>query len=328
MRYLVTGGAGFIGGHLSEALVARGDEVVALDDLSTGRTRNIDALEGTERFSFVEGSILDPDVVGPLARDADVVVHLAAAIGVKLIVEQPLRSMRTNITGTDVVLEAAARHGRRTLIASTSEVYGRTLEVMHEQADRVLGPTTVARWSYAAGKAIDEHMAFAYAREQALPVVIVRFFNTVGPRQTGAYAGVLPRLVSQALLGEPLTIYGDGSQTRCFCDVEDVVRAVITLLDTDDALGEAFNVGSTNEVSITELAERILEISGSASEIAYRPYADVYGDNYEDIPRRVPDTSKVRDLTGWTPTHDLHAIIKRMIDHAHEIGPAQLLAPA
>jgi UDP-glucose 4-epimerase len=326
VRYLITGGAGFIGGHLSEALVARGDEVVALDDLSTGRTRNIGALQEALRFTFVEGSILDPDVVDTLVRDADAVVHLAAAIGVKLIVEQPLRSMRTNIAGTEVVLEAAARHRRRTLIASTSEVYGRTLEVMHEHADRVLGPTTVARWSYSAAKAIDEHMAFAYAQQDALPVVIVRFFNTVGPRQTGAYAGVLPRLVSQALLGEPLTIYGDGRQTRCFCDVEDVVRGVIMLLDTDAASGEAFNVGSTKEVTIIELAERILEISGSASRISYRPYADVYGDNYEDIPRRVPDTSKLRNLTGWSPAHDLNAIIKRMIDHAHAIGPQNLLA--
>lgn len=325
MRYLVTGGAGFIGGHLGEALVARGDEVVALDDLSTGRVRNIEALEGAGRFTFVEGSILDADVVEPLVRDADVVVHLAAAIGVKLIVEQPLRSMRTNIAGTDVVLEAAAKHGRKTLIASTSEVYGRTLEIMHEGADRVLGPTTVARWSYAAAKAIDEHMAFAYAKDAGLPVVIVRFFNTVGPRQTGAYAGVLPRLVSQALLGAPLTIYGDGSHTRCFCDVEDVVRAVVGLLDSDAALGEAFNVGSTDEVTILQLAERILELSGSASEISYRPYADVYGENYEDIPRRVPDTSKLRGLIGWTPTHDLNAIVKRMIDHAHEVGPDTLL---
>jgi UDP-glucose 4-epimerase len=326
MRYLITGGAGFIGGHLSDALVARGDEVVALDDLSTGRMRNINALERVERFTFVEGSILDASIVGPLVRGVDVVVHLAAAIGVKLIVEQPLRSMRTNIAGTEVVLEAAAQHGRRTLLASTSEVYGRTLEVMHEQADRVLGPTTVARWSYSAAKAIDEHMAFAYAHQEALPVVIVRFFNTVGPRQTGAYAGVLPRLVSQALLGEPISIYGDGSQTRCFCDVEDVVRAVVTLLDSDAALGEAFNVGSTNEVSITELAERILEISGSASQISYRPYAEVYGDNYEDIPRRVPDTSKLRNMTAWSPAHDLNAIIKRMIAHADAVGPAHLLA--
>jgi UDP-glucose 4-epimerase len=327
MRYLVTGGAGFIGGHLSELLIARGDEVVALDDLSTGNTRNVRGLEAAPGFRLVEGTILDPHVVEPLVRDADVVVHLAAAIGVKLIVEQPLRSMRTNIAGTEIVLEAAARHGRKTLIASTSEVYGRTLEVMHEQADRVLGPTTVARWSYAAAKAIDEHMALAYAKDANLPVVIVRFFNTVGPRQTGAYAGVLPRLVSQALLGEPLTLYGDGSQTRCFCDVEDVVRAVTGLLDGEAALGEAFNIGSTDEVSIAELAQRILELSGSASELSHVPYADVYGDNYEDIPRRVPDTSKIHDLIGWTPTHDLNAIVKRMIDHAYEVGPDQLLGP-
>jgi UDP-glucose 4-epimerase len=325
VRYLITGGAGFIGSHLADALVARGDDVIALDDLSTGHERNVAALAGSDRFRLVDGSILDPGVVGELTADVDVVVHLAAAIGVKLIVEQPLRSMRTNIAGTEIVLEAAAKQGRRTLIASTSEVYGRTLEVMHEQADRVLGPTTVARWSYAAAKAIDEHMAYAYAREQSLPVVVVRFFNTVGPRQTGAYAGVLPRLVSQALLGEPLTLYGDGSQTRCFCDVEDVVRALVGLLDDDAALGEAYNIGSTDEVSMRELAERVLELSGSASELSYRPYADVYGENYEDIPRRVPDTSKIRGLIGWAPTHDLNAIVKRMIDHAHEVGPDRLL---
>jgi UDP-glucose 4-epimerase len=324
VRYLITGGAGFIGSHLSEKLIERGDEVVALDDLSTGRERNVAGLVDHPSFTLLRGSILDEAAVSDAVRSADVVVHLAAAVGVKLIVEQPLRSMRTNIRGTENVLDAAHRHGRKTLIASTSEVYGRTLEVMHEDADRVLGPTTIDRWSYSAAKAIDEHMAFAYWRAEQLPTVIIRFFNTVGPRQTGAYAGVLPRLVAQALLGRDITLYGDGTQTRCFCDVDDVVRAVVGLLDAEAAVGEAFNIGSTDEVSMRELAERILELTGSASQLTFRPFEDVYGVHYEDIPRRVPDTTKVRDLLGWSPAHDLTRIIKRTIDYAHEVGPAEL----
>ena len=298
MRYLVTGGAGFIGSHLSEALIERGDEVVALDDMSTGNARNVSAIADHASFRLEHGDILDADTVGKWAGECDVIVHLAAAIGVRRIVDDPLRSMRINIRGTEIVLEAAHRHGRKTLVASTSEVYGKSMEPMHEEADRLLGPVTVGRWSYSAGKAIDEHMALAYWHEENLPTVIARFFNTVGPRQTGAYAGVLPRLVSQALNGEDLTLYGDGSQTRCFCDVTDVVRAVVGLLDHEGAIGEPFNIGSEHEISIGQLAERIIEITGSSSRTVRVPYSDVYGENYEDIPRRVPDTTKIRERSG------------------------------
>lgn len=326
MRYLVTGGAGFIGSHLATALLDRGDEVLALDDFSTGKERNLAAIKERAGFSLLAASILDETTTGRGVADCDVVVHLAAAIGVKLIVDQPLESMRTNIRGTEVVLDAAARHRRKVLFASTSEIYGRTLELMHEQADRVLGPTSVSRWSYSAAKAIGEHMAHAHARDDELPVVIARFFNTVGPRQTGAYAGVIPRLVTQALVGEDLTIYGDGTQTRCFCDVEDVVGAVLGLLDHEQAVGETFNIGSEHEVSVNELAETILEVSGSASRIVHVPFRDVFGHDFEDVPRRVPDTAKIRGLLGWQPRIGLREIVKRTIDHAHEVGPTRLLA--
>ncbi len=325
VRYLITGGAGFIGSHLGEVLVERGDEVVALDNLTTGRERNFATLLAGPRFRFENGSILDEPFVDDLVSGCDVVVHLAAAVGVRLIIDEPLQSMRTNVRGTEIVLEAAHRHGTKTLIASTSEVYGKTTERMHEQADRVLGPITIARWSYSVAKALDEHMALAYWREEALPTVVVRFFNTVGPRQTGAYAGVLPRLVAQAIGGEDLTIYGDGTQTRCFCDVGDVVRAVAGLLDADEAVGEVFNVGSEEEVTMLELAERVVKLTGSASRVVHIPFEQVYGTNYEDISRRAPDTAKVRRLLAWEPQYDLNAIIKRTIEYARDVGPSALL---
>jgi UDP-glucose 4-epimerase len=321
----VTGGAGFIGSHLCEALIARGDGVVALDNLATGDSRNLVHLEGSEGFRLVLGSILDELLVDELVAEADVVVHLAAAVGVRLIVEQPLRSLRTNIRGTEIVLDAVHRYRKMAFVASTSEVYGKNSGRMHEGADRVLGPSSIARWSYSASKAIDEHLAMAFWRERQIPTIIGRFFNTVGPRQTGAYGMVVPRLVAQALLGRPLTIYGDGNQTRCFCDVEDVVRAVIGLLDSPTAVGHVYNIGSEEEVSIRELAGRILEATGSSSPIEFIPYERVYGDQYEDMLRRVPDTSKIRRAIGWTPVHDLDAIIKRTIDYAHEVGPGFML---
>ncbi len=325
MRYLITGGAGFIGSHLSEALIARGDAVVVIDNLATGANRNLANLEGQRNFRVVLGSILDELLVDELVDETDVVVHLAAAVGVKLIVEQPLRSLRTNIRGTEIVLDAVHRYRRTAFIASTSEVYGKNSGQMHEQADRVLGPSTIARWSYSASKAVDEHLAMAFWREKQIPTIVARFFNTVGPRQTGAYGMVLPRLVSQALLGRDLTIYGDGNQTRCFCDVEDAVRAIVGLLDDRAAVGEVFNVGSEEEVSIGEVGERILGATGSSSSLRFIPYDEVYGDQYEDMLRRVPDTSKIRRTIGWRPQHNLDAIIKRTIDYAHEVGPETLL---
>lgn len=324
MRYLVTGGAGFIGSHLCEALLATGGEVVVLDNLATGATRNLDTLDGKENYRLVLGSILDDLLVDELVAECDVVVHMAAAVGVKLIVEQPLRSLRTNIRGTEIVLDAVHRYRRMAFIASTSEVYGKNSGKMHELADRVLGPSTIARWSYSASKAIDEHLAMSYWRERQIPTIVARFFNTVGPRQTGAYGMVIPRLVAQALLGRDLTIYGDGNQTRCFCDVEDAVRAIIALLSETAAVGEVFNVGSEEEVSIRELADRILEATGSSSTVRFVPYDEVYGDQYEDMLRRVPDTSKIRGVTGWKPVHDLNAIVKRTIEYAHEVGPETL----
>ncbi len=325
MRYLITGGAGFIGSHLAETLVARGDAVVALDNMATGNARNLEALQGHRNFRLVLGSILDDLLVDELVEQCDIVVHLGAAVGVKLIVERPMRSLRTNIRGTEVVLDAVHRYRKKVFVASTSEVYGKNSGKMHELADRVLGPASVARWSYSASKAIDEHLALAYWREHQIPIVIARFFNTVGPRQTGAYGMVIPRFIAWAMLGQEIQVYGEGTQTRCFCDVEDVVRAMVLMLDNQAAVGQIFNVGSEEEVTIRELADRVLEATGSSSNVSLISYDDVYGDQYEDMLRRSPDTAKIRRTLGWTPNHDLNTIIKRMIDYAHEVGPERLL---
>jgi UDP-glucose 4-epimerase len=330
VRYLITGGAGFIGSHLCESLLERGDAVVALDNLATSTGSNVEHLVGHRNFRLVLGSILDELLVDELVADCDVVFHLAAAVGVRLIVEQPLRSLRTNIRGTEIVLDATHRYRKKAFIASTSEVYGKNTGKMHELADRVLGPSSIARWSYSASKAIDEHLAMAFWRERQIPTVIGRFFNTVGPRQTGAYGMVVPRLVSQALLGEDLEIHGDGSQTRCFCDVEDVVRALTGLVDSKAAVGEVFNIGSEEEVSIKELAERIIDITGSTSGMRFVPYEEVYGDQYpaEEMMRRSPDTTKIRKTIGWTPQHDLNSIIKRTAHYAQDVGPEFVLGRA
>jgi UDP-glucose 4-epimerase len=313
LRYLVTGGAGFIGSHLVDALVARGDQVTILDNLSTGRRENVTGVE--ERIRFFHGSVLDPILVDELVHDADIVVHLAAAVGVRLIVEQPLRSLLTNIRGSENVLDAAHRYGRLVLLASTSEVYGKGMQgAFREDDDRVLGSNRVSRWSYSMSKAVDEILAFAYHREKGLPTIVVRLFNTVGPRQTGAYGMVVPRFVEQALTGVPLTVYGDGTQTRCFCHVSDAVEALLALLNEPKAHGDVFNVGSTEEVSIGGLAERVVEATGSSSEVRLIPYDEAYEEGFEDMQRRVPDIGKIRELVGWEPSHTLAEVIGDVVE--------------
>jgi len=308
---LITGGAGFIGSHLTEVLLARGEHVVVLDDLSTGDAANLRSVIAHPRCELVVGSVLDDLKVDELAHRCDVIVHLAAAVGVKLIVDQPLSSFTTNIRGSEIVVGAAHRYRRKILVASTSEIYGKNgHEPLAESADRVLGATSVARWSYSTAKAVEEILALTYHRERGLHSVVARLFNTVGPRQSPAYGMVIPRLVRQALANEPLTVYGDGGQSRCFCHVSDVVRALVGLLDSDDACGDVFNVGSSEEVTILELAQRIVERTGSSSEVILVPYEDAYPVGFEDMKRRVPDTHKIEELIGWRPTLTLERIIR------------------
>jgi UDP-glucose 4-epimerase len=315
--YLVTGGAGFIGSHLADVLLARGDSVVAFDDSSTGSIDNVRHLLDHPGFQLKEGTVLDHPMVAQLTGRADVVVHLAAAVGVKLIVEQPLRSLTTNIRGSEIVIEAAHRYRRKILLASTSEIYGKNSAVgLTEESDRILGSNHVARWAYSTAKAVDEILAWAYHKERGLPSIVVRLFNTVGPRQSPAYGMVVPRLVRQALAGEPLTVFGDGEQTRCFCHVHDVVAAMLSLLDDEGAVGEVFNVGSTEEISIVSLAQRIRDVVGSESEIVLVPYEEAYESGFEYMQRRVPDTTRLRDLVGWTPKRGLAEIIAEMVIEA------------
>lgn len=314
MRYLVTGGAGFIGSHLSDALIARGDEVTVLDDLSTGDPVNLAEARGAPGFRFVEGSILDHPLVAALAAQADAVVHLAAAVGVKLIVERPLQSLITNIRGTEIVLDAAARVGCKVLITSTSEIYGKNAAgPVKEDDDRVLGSPFKARWSYSTAKAVDEILAKAYWRDRGLPAIVARLFNCVGPRQTGAYGMVVPRFVRQALAGEDVTVYGDGEQRRCFCHVLDLVRALVALLDHPDAVGDVFNVGAQHEVSMNDLARIIVEMTGSSSPIVHIAYDDAYEEGFEDMERRIPDISRIHTLTGWQPSRSLDEILRDAI---------------
>jgi UDP-glucose 4-epimerase len=316
LRILITGGSGFIGSHLADAYVTRGDEVFVIDDLSTGSIENIRHLKEHPRFHYTVDSVQNQPVLAELIDSCDVVFHLAAAVGVKLVVESPVQTIETNVRGTEVVLSMANKKKKKVLIASTSEVYGLSEQVpFREDGNLVMGATTKGRWSYACSKAIDEFLALAYWREKKLSTVVVRLFNTVGPRQTGQYGMVIPTLVKQALSNRPLTVYGTGEQTRCFAYVLDVVHALMKLMEHPDAVGEVFNIGSTEEVSITRLAERIRAITGSQSEIVYIPYSEAYEEGFEDMPRRVPDISKVRSLIGFAPQASLDHIVQEVVNY-------------
>ncbi len=324
---LITGGAGFIGSHLAEELLGRGHRVHVLDDLSTGQLGNIDHLQGHPGFSLTIGSCADSPLVAGLVDRADTIYHLAAAVGVQLVVESPVRTIETNVHCTEVVLSHAVKQRRAVLIASTSEVYGKSSVVpFRESGDLVFGATSKGRWSYACSKAIDEFLALAYHRERGLPTVVARLFNTVGPRQTGRHGMVLPTLVGQALAEKPLTVFGDGTQRRCFCHVNDVVRALADLMQRDEHHGEVFNVGSTEEVTMLQLARRIRALSGSSSDIVTIPYAEAYEDGFEDVIRRVPDTTKIQAAIGWQATRSLTQILTDVIDHAQSAVPARLVA--
>jgi UDP-glucose 4-epimerase len=316
VRALITGGAGFIGSHLAEHLLARGDEVLVLDNLSTGSIDNIVHLKGHPGFDYTIDSVSNGPLVAELIDRSDVVFHLAAAVGVKLIVEQPVHTIETNVHGTEVVLKHASKKKKLVFIASTSEVYGKSTDVpFREDADLVLGPTAKHRWAYACSKLIDEFLALAYWKERKLPVVVVRLFNTVGPRQTGQYGMVLPTFVRQALTGEPITVFGDGSQSRSFTYVGDVVDALTKLAVEPRAVGEVFNIGGTDEVGIGELAERVRSLTGSRSPIRFVPYDEAYEAGFEDMPRRVPDIDKVRRLIGFEPRVSLDDMIRRVTEH-------------
>ena len=324
MRVLITGGAGFIGSHLADAYLQRGDEVLIIDDLSTGTIENIRHLKNNPGFQYTIDSVHNQPVTAELVDQCDVVVHLAAAVGVKLIVESPVRTIETNVRGTEVVLALANKKQKRVLVASTSEVYGLSTDVpFKEDGNLVMGATTKGRWSYACSKAIDEFLALAYWREKKLPTTIVRLFNTVGPRQTGRYGMVIPTFVKQALAGRPITVYGDGKQTRCFGYVGDVVGALIKLMDHADSVGQVFNIGSTEEISIGKLAEKVKELTNSESEIVFVPYNEAYEEGFEDMPRRVPDTSKIRQLVGFQPKMKLDGILQSVIDY-HSGRPSSL----
>jgi UDP-glucose 4-epimerase len=316
LRHLITGGAGFIGSHLTEALLKRGDEVFILDDLSTGSVENIRHLKTHERFHYFFDSITNKQLLAELVDEADVVFHLAAAVGVRLIVESPVRTLETNVYGTQLVLDAASKKKKLVITASTSEVYGKSDKVpFREDADLVLGPTTMSRWSYAASKALDEFLALSYWKERKQPVIVVRLFNTVGPRQIGRYGMVLPNFVRQALDGAPITIFGSGQQTRCFCDVRDMIESVLRLLATDRAIGEVVNIGSDEEISIEGLARVVKERTKSESAITYIPYDQAYEPGFEDMPRRVPSLAKLQQLTGFRPTTPLTEIVDRVVAH-------------
>jgi nucleoside-diphosphate-sugar epimerase len=328
LRYLITGGAGFIGSHLSEALLNRGDEVFILDDLSTGSVENIRHLKSNPRFHHVFDSISNKQLLAEMVDEADLVFHLAAAVGVKLIVESPVRTIETNVHGTQFVLDAASKKKKLVFNASTSEVYGKSDKVpFDEETDLVLGPTSKGRWSYAASKMLDEFLALSYWKERKQPVVVARFFNTVGPRQTGRYGMVLPNFVRQALAGEPITVFGDGKQSRCFCHVKDSVEAVLRLVATPAAIGEVVNVGNTHEISIENLAQLVKQRTASDSPIVYVPYDQAYEPGFEDMPRRVPALSKLQRLTGFTPSIPLNEIVDSVIAYFRDRREISTIRP-
>lgn len=315
MKYLLTGGAGFIGSHLSEYLLANGDEVFVIDDLSTGSIRNIEHLKPHPRFHYQIDSISNVPLTAELVDQVDIIFHLAAAVGVKLIVESPVRTIETNVRGTETLLNLANKKKKRIVVFSTSEVYGKSDQVpFTEDGDLVMGATSKGRWSYACSKAIDEFLALAYWKEKKLPTTVVRLFNTVGPRQTGQYGMVIPTFVRQALAGAPITVYGDGTQCRCFCHVKDVVPALHKLANHEQAIGRVFNLGSDSEVSIMGLAQRVKALTGSSSPIVLIPYDQAYEEGFEDMPRRVPNLARINALIGYTPTFSLEQILESVIE--------------
>jgi UDP-glucose 4-epimerase len=317
LNFLITGGAGFIGSHVVDALVARGDGVVVLDDLSTGRRENIAEHLDSGACTLVEGSMLDVEVVDELVAEADAVMHLASAVGVQLVVDRPLDSLLRNVRGNDTVISAAARHGCRLLFTSTSEVYGKNSDgALSEDSDRILGSPYKSRWAYATSKAFGEALTYGYHREHGMPAVVVRLFNTVGPRQRGAYGMVLPRFVGQALANEDLTVYGSGAQSRCFLHVCDAVQAILMVCEAELAEGRVFNIGSDRETTIIELAGRVIERAGSSSRVRLLSYDDAYAEGFEELGRRKPDTTALRQLTGWEPTRGLDTMIDDVIAHA------------
>jgi len=330
LRYLITGGAGFIGSHLADELLKRGHTVHVLDDLSTGAMDNIRHLKEQPGFGYTIESAGSASCVAELVDEADVVYHLAAAVGVELIVESPVRTIETNVHCTEIVLTQANKKKKPVFVASTSEVYGKSAALPYrETGDLLLGPTFTGRWAYACSKALDEYLALAYWKERQLPTVIGRLFNTVGPRQTGRYGMVIPTFARQALAGQTITIHGDGSQRRCFCHVRDVVRALIGLMDDERAYGEVFNVGSTEEVSIQELAEQVRDAAGSESEVAFVPYEEAYEEGFEDMRRRIPDLSKIKGLLGWEPTMGLNETLSDVIEAQRAqdgVGPSLIEA--
>ncbi|MEK7448743.1 MAG: GDP-mannose 4,6-dehydratase [Planctomycetota bacterium] len=316
MKYLITGGTGFVGSHLAEALLAQNGEVYLIDDLSTGSIKNIEHLKTNPKLHYTINSIFNEPLLAELVDQCDLVLHLAAAVGVRLIVESPVRTIETNISGTEIVLKHASKKQKKVFIASSSEVYGKSTKIpFSEDDDMVLGPTSKGRWSYACSKAIDEFLALAYWREKKTPTVIGRLFNTVGPRQTGRYGMVIPRFVKQALTGEPITVYGNGQQSRCFAHVSDIVEAIIKIIHYDQAVGEVFNIGSNQEITIEELARKVKEKTGSKSVIKYIPYEEAYESGFEDMLRRVPDLTKITKAINYRPTKNIDQILESVIDY-------------